>query len=57
MMTEIYNHGPISCEVAVTDNLVAFIGDIFVDLTNLTELNHDISMVEFGEEDGSIIAR
>jgi len=52
MMTEIYNHGPISCGVAVTDDLVAYTGGIFVDLTNFTEVNHDISVVGFGEEDG-----
>ena len=28
------------------------LGDIFVDLINLTEVKHDISVVGFGEEDG-----
>ena len=52
MMTEIYNHGPISCGVAVTDELVAYTGGIFTDLTNFTAVNHDISVVGYGEENG-----
>lgn len=52
MMTEIYNHGPISCGVAVNDDLVAYKGGIFTDLTNFTAINHDISVVGYGEENG-----
>merc|ERR1712025_675346 len=52
MMKEIYNRGPISCGVSVTDELVAYTGGIFTDLTNATEINHDISVVGYGEEDG-----
>jgi len=52
MMTEIFNHGPISCGVAVTDELVAYTGGIFTDLTNFTAVNHDISVVGYGEENG-----
>ena len=53
MMTEIFNHGPISCGIAVTDELVAYTGGIFTDLTNYTAVNHDISVVGYGEEKGN----
>merc|ERR1711915_855510 len=52
MMTEIYNHGPISCAIAVTDDLVAYTGGIYTDINNSTEVNHDISVVGYGVEDG-----
>ena len=52
MMTEIYNHGPISCGVAVTDSLVSYTGGIYMDTTNFTAVNHDISVVGYGEESG-----
>ena len=52
MMTEIYNRGPISCGVAVTDELLKYTGGVFTDLTNFTEINHDISVVGCGEEAG-----
>ena len=52
MRTEIYNHGPISCAISVTDELVSYTGGIFTDLTNASSLNHDISVVGFGEEKG-----
>ena len=52
MMTEIFNHGPISCAIAVTDDLVAYTGGIYTDLTNATQVNHDISVVGYGEENG-----
>merc|ERR1711994_909907 len=52
MMTEIAARGPISCGVAVTDELVAYTGGIFEDKTNFTSINHDISVVGYGEEAG-----
>ena len=36
----------------MTDELVAYTGGIFKDLTNFTDINHDISVVGFGEEAG-----
>ena len=36
--------------VAVTDELVAYTGGIFEDKTNFTSINHDISVVGYGEQ-------
>ena len=52
MMTEIYNHGPISCAISVTDELVSYTGGIFTGPLNATQVNHDISVVGYGEENG-----
>lgn len=52
MMQEIYQRGPISCGVAVTDALEDYTGGIFVDTTNATDVDHDISVVGYGVEDG-----
>lgn len=52
MMREIKERGPISCGVAVTDALLNYTGGIFVDTTNATEVDHDISVVGYGVEDG-----
>jgi len=52
MKREIYHRGPISCGVAVTDGLVKYDGGIFKDQTNFTQVNHDISVVGYGEENG-----
>ena len=35
--------------VAVTDELVAYTGGIFEDKTNFTSINHDISVVGYGD--------
>lgn len=54
MMTEIYNRGPISCGISVPDDLVdKYNGGIFIDLTNSTEIDHDISVVGYGVENGT----
>jgi len=52
MMQEIYQRGPISCGVSVTDNLLEYTGGIFTDITNATDINHDISVVGYGVEGG-----
>ena len=36
--------------MAVTDELVAYTGGIFEDKTNFTSINHDISVVGYGEQ-------
>ena len=35
--------------MAVTDELVAYTGGIFEDKTNFTSINHDISVVGYGD--------
>lgn len=52
MMREIYQRGPISCGISVTDALLEYTGGIFTDMTNATEINHDISVVGYGVENG-----
>ncbi|RLN96924.1 hypothetical protein BBJ28_00003383 [Nothophytophthora sp. Chile5] len=52
MMAEIYARGPIACSVAVTDGFLKYSGGIFDDKTNATDVDHAISIVGWGEEDG-----
>ena len=52
MMKEIYARGPITCALDATDELVAYKGGIFEDTTGTTSLNHAISVVGWGEENG-----
>ncbi|KAG2529842.1 hypothetical protein JM16_001775 [Phytophthora kernoviae] len=52
MMAEIYARGPIACSVAVTDDFLKYSGGIFDDKTNSTEVDHAISIVGWGEENG-----
>ena len=54
MMNEIKNRGPITCAIAVTQELVNYTGGIFNDTTGRVELDHDISVTGWGEdEDGT----
>lgn len=49
MMAEIYHRGPISCGIAVTDDLyLNYTGGVYYDTTNNTEIDHDISVVGYG---------
>ncbi|KAJ0405798.1 hypothetical protein ATCC90586_008452 [Pythium insidiosum] len=52
MMAEIYARGPIVCSVAVTKDFLEYTGGIFDDKTNNTDVDHAISVVGWGEEDG-----
>lgn len=52
MMAEIYARGPIACSVAVTDGFLKYSGGIFDDKTNATDVDHAISIVGWGEENG-----
>jgi len=52
MMNEIYQRGPISCGVAVTGALLNYTGGIFNDTTGNIDIDHDISVVGWGEENG-----
>ena len=52
MMNEIYQRGPIVCGVAVTQKMKDYTGGIFKDKTNATKVDHAISVVGYGEENG-----
>lgn len=44
--------GPIVCNIAVTDALLAYTGGIFRDTTGDVDIDHSISVVGYGEENG-----
>lgn len=52
MINEIYQRGPITCAIAVTQELINYTGGIFEDKTGRKDLDHDISVVGWGEENG-----
>ena len=52
MMQEIYSNGPISCGIAATEEFHSYKGGIFQDKTGLMDVNHEISLIGFGEENG-----
>lgn len=49
MMNEIYQRGPITCEIGVTQKLVNYTGGIFVDPTGYKAPDHEISVTGWGE--------
>ena len=49
MINEIFTRGPITCAIAVTEELVNYTGAIFEDKTGRKKLDHDISVVRWGE--------
>jgi len=51
MMNEIQQRGPITCAISVTQALVNYTSGIFNDSTGRKELDHDISVTGWGEED------
>lgn len=53
MMQEIYQRGPIACGIAVPDALEEYKGGIFEDTTGDMSIVHDISVVGYGEENGT----
>lgn len=50
MMNEIYQRGPITCVIAVTDALINYTGGVFEDHTGRVDEDHDISVNGWGEE-------
>jgi cathepsin X len=52
MMNEIFQRGPITCAMAITDQFLNYTGGIFVDTTGRVEEDHDISIVGWGVENG-----
>lgn len=53
MMQEIVQRGPIACGISVPDALETWKGGIFEDTTGDMNIVHDISIVGFGEENGT----
>lgn len=53
MIQEIYQRGPIACEIAVPQELDDYTGGIYCDKTGDTKPVHDVSIVGYGEEDGN----
>ena len=52
MMKELQN-GPITCGIATTSEFdYEYKAGVFIDRTNFTELNHDVEIVGWGEENG-----
>lgn len=53
MMQEIYQRGPITCEIAVPEDLHNnYTGGIYEDKTGAMKIAHDISVVGYGVESG-----
>lgn len=52
MMNEIYQRGPIACSMDATAQFHNYTGGIFIDTTGAQDLNHVISLVGFGTENG-----
>lgn len=54
MMSEIYQRGPIACDICSTPEFRNnYTGGIFIDKTGVTCDNHIISLVGWGEENGT----
>ena len=52
MKAEIFGRGPISCGIASTAKFVAYTGGIYEESLSSIQINHEISVVGFGVEDG-----
>lgn len=52
MMNEIYQRGPISCQLALTMEFYNYTGGIFEDETGKKGYEHDISITGWGEQNG-----
>lgn len=53
MMKEIHEHGPITCGIACSPEFdYDYSAGIFNDTTNFTEVDHDVEIVGWGEENG-----
>ena len=49
MMNEIYQRGPISCEIGLTEGLEEYKSGIFIDQTGKKGFDHDIVVTGWGE--------
>ena len=52
MKAEIYARGPISCGIDATEELENYTGGIFSQKKEFVELNHELAVVGWGEENG-----
>lgn len=52
MKTEIATNGPISCGIDATDNFEAYTGGIYSEVKRFPMINHEISLVGYGAENG-----
>jgi cathepsin X len=52
MMQEIYQRGPVACAVSLPKGITEYEGGIFNDTTGNIGVEHDISVVGWGVENG-----
>jgi cathepsin X len=52
MKAEIYTRGPIGCGISVTDGFVNYKGGIYSESSVFPMINHELSIVGWGEENG-----
>ena len=52
MMNEVYNRGPITCAMAVNQDLLNYTGGIFWDKTGIMQTDHIVGIIGWGEENG-----
>lgn len=53
MKAEIYNNGPISCGIDVTDNFEAYKGGIYSESKRFPMINHELAVVGWGYDEAS----
>lgn len=52
MMNEIYQRGPIACSMRADDAFDAYDGGIYYDQSGITDTNHEVTIVGWGEQNG-----
>jgi len=53
MMAEIATRGPIACTVCVTEDVEGYTGGVFHDKSGCKDLDHEISVVGYGTDNGT----